>query len=384
MKINLAKINFINVIMYIFLSLFILPAKFRNILSAFFCLITMLIFIRNTAKIKPKNAVLLYIITSAVMIYIVINILYNNEINNLISSVIFMYVSYILFANIDYFKNVQKENKIIYIFLLIWLVLFLIYQVRLQGFNNYKFFFPSIGDKNFTAVAIFLLLCYSIKNNFKTGIIISIIYTLMLKSRLIYLVILIYIGINYLINSKKKNKNQPKVVTPFKIFLIFIIGTLATIGLSYYITYKIPKYKITNYRESIIDISNAIRFRSNVFAIEHIKNNKKILLIGYDNNLLKILGISNDINTTRYLGYAIVQPHNYMINSFLKLGVVFTLIYTYCISVLISKHWTNENIPIIISYIIINMFMHSLLSTNFLIFFMFVLACEKKEGNLHE
>ena len=82
---------------------------------------------------------------------------------------------------------------------------------------------------------------------------------------------------------------------------------------------------------------------------------------------------------TLYSGYRLVQPHNLILNLLLKHGVFFTIFYVYLLSKMIALYWNKDNIPFLITYLISNMIMHSLLSTTYLLLFFFVICSRSKK-----
>ena len=82
------------------------------------------------------------------------------------------------------------------------------------------------------------------------------------------------------------------------------------------------------------DTSNAIRFNSNLYAIEQISKDPLLIFRGYDIDIRRVMNIGNPFGDKDTLlasaslhGYRVVQPHHAVINLLLKHGVLYTIFY---------------------------------------------------------
>lgn len=188
---------------------------------------------------------------------------------------------------------------------------------------------------------------------------------------------LLFFGVEYL-----RNKSMFSKILKFKLFssmgskniyFLIILSQIIMIGFSYYSTYNIPISQISNYQESLMDGSNAIRVRANVYAFETIKNDAKFIYRGYDSEIKNQLGVSDINNSTQFMGFRLVQPHSLFLNLALRYGLIYTFIYLMYISHLVSIYWNNKTFSFLLAYIFMNMTLHYLFSNGYLIFLLFAL-----------
>ena len=91
------------------------------------------------------------------------------------------------------------------------------------------------------------------------------------------------------------------------------------------------------------DTSNAIRFNSNLYAIEQISKDPLLIFRGYDIDIRRVMNIGNPFGDKDTLlasaslhGYRVVQPHHAVINLLLKHGVLYTIFYFAVFSIVIA------------------------------------------------
>ena len=188
---------------------------------------------------------------------------------------------------------------------------------------------------------------------------------------------LLFLGVEYL-----RNKSIFSKVLKFKLFssmeskniyFLIILSQVIMIGFSYYSTYNIPISQISNYQESLMDGSNAIRVRANVYAFETIKNDAQFIYRGYDSEIKKQLGVSDINNSTQFMGFRLVQPHSLFLNLVLRYGLIYSFIYLMYISHLVSIYWNKRTFVSLLAYIFMNMVLPYLFSNGYLIFLLFAL-----------
>lgn len=276
-------------------------------------------------------------------------------------------------------RNEKKKIDFIYVITCIYLTYFLILSFingTLLAKNN-SFFLLSMQDKNLSGVIIFLYMCFCYNKKYKFGVILCIIYTIFLNSRMTQMASLLFFGVEYL-----RNKSMFSKILKFKLFssmgskniyFLIILSQIIMIGFSYYSAYNIPISQISKYQESLMDGSNAIRVRANVYAFETIKNDAKFIYRGYDSEIKNQLGVSDINNSTQFMGFRLVQPHNLFLNLALRYGLIYTFIYLMYISHLVSIYWNNKTFSCLLAYIFMNMTLHYLFSNGYLIFLLFAL-----------
>ena len=294
---------------------------------------------------------------------------------------VFAIIACLIFENNIFDNNNHDEKKkidFIYVITCIYLIYFLILSFisgTLLAKNN-SFFLLSMQDKNLSGVIIFLYMCFCYNKKYKLGVILCIIYTIFLNS-MTQIASLLFFGVEYL-----RNKSMFSKVLKLKLFssmeskniyFLIILSQIIMIGFSYYSTYNIPISQISKYQESLMDGSNAIRVRANVYAFETIKNDVKFIYRGYDSEIKNQLGVSDINNSTQFMGFRLVQPHNLFLNLALRYGLIYTFIYLMYISHLVSIYWNNKTFSCLLAYIFMNMTLHYLFSNGYLIFLLFAL-----------
>lgn len=264
---------------------------------------------------------------------------------------------------------------------------------------------PGVPDSNETGIVIFLFFCIAIKKRWKLGIIVGILYLGIYFGRQYILMLAITISaiaimtfVRYVQNKNPQNRifsrhsfnkdNSKEEIGPSWFFLIFILSTVVVIVFSYYWVNNVASNDIDEYKTSLNDSSNAIRMNSNVFVVEHMLSNPDFLVYGYDSDVFDVLGIISSEDGEVTDGYLIdgqfrlVQPHNEVLNTLLKEGVLFVLIYYALVSFLLSKiTYTKTNKAILIAYFVGSLIFAALFRDFRLIGLLIVLLIEDKNKN---
>lgn len=394
MRIDLKKIIYFITYIYLLFKFFIIVSnsyvKFVDYIYIFMMLILLIMFyLKNKIKISNFNFLLCLLLLFLMLLQIFIG---EYGFYDILKTTAFILISYLLCENDLLIQNNNcKKIDLIYIVIYIYLLVYLILSYfdgklisNISGVGN-GFYLPSIQDKNMSSVIIYLFMCFCYGRKYIIGIIISLVYIFFLDSRMAQIGLLIFLIIEIL---KRKNYTNRffKFFENFnskKIFATILLSQLILIGFSYYCTYNIPITKISNYKESLMDGSNAMRVRANVYAVESIKKNKKLFITGYDSKIKDVLGVTDIYNSTIYLGFRLVQPHSLLLNLILRYGLLYSIVYLIFVSCLISKYWTKNTMSCLLVYIFMNLILHSLFSSTYLIFIIFVLSSlnskQKKE-----
>lgn len=340
----------------------------------------LLYFINSKNKSITKKTLTIPII---LMLFVFIQIIFGKfGFFDIFKNSVFAIIACLIFEN-NIFDNDNRDGKkkidFIYVITCIYLIYFLISSFAngtLTAKNN-SFFLLSIQDKNLSGVIIFLYMCFCYNKKYKFGVILCIIYTIFLHCRMTQIASLLFFGVEYL-----RNKSILSKVLQFKLFssmgsksiyFLIILSQIITIGFSYYCTYNIPISQISNYQESLMDGSNAIRVRANVYAFETIKNDAKFIYGGYDSKIKDQLGVSDINNSTQFMGFRLVQPHSLFLNLALRYGLIYSFIYLMYISHLVSIYWNKRTFASLSAYIFMNMALPYLFSNGYLIFLLFAL-----------
>lgn len=378
------KIYHIIIPVYIFLSFFLLPVNFSRYVNVFFLLIFSFSFI---FKFLRNGKIFFYayniiIILVACSISLISTIFSSFGFYDLAITTLNVLIIYAFSKKEESIKNNTSSYSIFYkastLFLTAYLLFCFLYIKNLNNMDN-SFHLYGTWDKNYSAVIIFFYMCLSMRLNKKYGFILSIIYTILLNSRMLQLCSIISI-LMYIVNAKrsvpKKHINGINFKKPSTIILIF---SSLTVVLSYYLTFMVSPRLISSYQESIYDKSNAIRVRANVYAVEELTKHPRYLIYGYDGSIKKQLSVEDEKTAVIYRGYRLVQPHNFILNFILRYGLIYTLIYLILIDKILLHYNSRNNNFILYPYIIMNMIMHSLMSTGLLVFFVYILASKTEE-----
>ena len=168
-----------------------------------------------------------------------------------------------------------------------------------------------------------------------------------------------------------------------KIYKIHFISTLLVVILSFYWIISVVVGGLDGYREGLNDGSNQMRFMANVFAVSDLYNTPRLIFCGYDVDLKKQWGIIDDeldITARTDDGIVLVQPHNGVINLCVTLGIIPAILYLYMFSSVLDKLNYNNNIELIIPYIINAAFLH-MYSIHWLLLWIFIIILNTTINN---
>lgn len=277
------------------------------------------------------------------------------------------------------FEEKYKDNKIDLIY---WIMLVVIVLGTLTGTRNgNSIILFGAGDKNYTAIYIFLFFLYSNKKDKIFGIVFSIVYALFfINSRsFVILVLLFYVMMyfrNPVIGFMEKHN-----ITYFKI-MIFLFAFIMLFSVLW--VYVISSNGVLDYHESWNDNSNRIRFVSNlrsfIFLFEDLS---KSLFNGYGYEYVSKLGV--DVTYSQlptFLGTTVLQAHNSYLNFMAKAGIIPSIVYFFLLGTTFNKVSLKENLFYIVPYLINAMFMHSLLNGTWLILLVSILIIPQKKGRI--
>lgn len=238
--------------------------------------------------------------------------------------------------------------------------------------NKTGFNYAGLGDQNYTAFLSLIFLYIFINKRKWICATCSIICIFLTTSRagIIFATALILL---YILNQLKKKKDILPVISNKKYIicclLIFLIAPLFTYIISYLWVSVLTANGIVGYKEGINDISNAIRFSSNINAFLKYFSDIKVIIFGVDYDIYSFLGINtiDPSNGAVFNGFRVVQPHNVYLNLLLREGAGFYLIHFFILSIFLSKY-RGTSLTIFTTIIILySLFMHSLLTNYFLV-----------------
>lgn len=362
---------------YIVLLIFVVPESLTMLILTIFTLFPISIYILfKVLREKTIKFHKWYFIVWILLIFVVIMncIISEYHVIKLIQNTIQLFALSLLVSVNYQYKN-KKKLDIFYIIMTIMLGCYIISAYL----NGQSLVFTNFADRNYASMIVLLYFLYSVENKYKIGFVLSIFYLFASNTRL-YIISMIFCFIFWVIkkiiikNTKVSFKFNVKNIFSLICFMIFF-----TYLFSYFWVNFVVGESTTSYKLSLNDTSNAIRMNSNLYSLITLKNDKKLLYRGYDTDIKNAMGVGSDLleEHKEYNGMRIVQPHNSFINPFLTYGVIYTILYFVILSYILSKLIDISNLEIWASYFVSSLFMHSLLTTFFLVYFIIVLKSKK-------
>ena len=284
-----------------------------------------------------------------------------------------------IFAENVSFEKSYKYNKIDFVYLLMLAAIILGTLTGTRNEDSIILF--GKGDKNYTAVFVFLFFLYSNKRDKIFGAVFSIIYAVFfINSRSFILLVLLFYFMMYFrkpITSFMEKHN----ITYFKLMITLFVFIMVFSVLWVYVVSANGNW---GYHESWNDSSNRIRFVSNLrsflFLFEDLT---KSLFNGYGYEYVSKLGV--DVTYSQlptFLGTTVLQAHNSYLNFMVKVGIVPSIVYFYLLGMTINKFFLKDNMFYAVPFLINAMFMHSLLNGTWLILLLSILIIPQKKGRI--
>ena len=258
--------------------------------------------------------------------------------------------------------NLDRLFNRLIIFSYILLTILIIYNFLYSSFFiDNEMVFRSIKDKNYTAIFMFLYFTFCYHFKLKVGLLLSIIYFLFYNSSrsIILLLLSFFLCIafrGYVFEFCRKIKMD-------KFWRIFLVMTLCIIGFSFYWVSSVSTSTLQPYRQGLNDESNKMRFTANVYALDMLQKDGKLLYRGYGFDLKNIMGVADKDYAThpRINDVRLVQPHHSIINVVLRLGIIPGILYFIIVASILDFLYNKQTIEFIFPYLLNTMFMHSLL-----------------------
>lgn len=243
-------------------------------------------------------------------------------------------------------------------------------------------------DKNYFGVVLFLFFCWCWYEKRKLGVAVCVVAALVLNSRGYQMMLLCFALINAVIWIRARRKgsvSQPsRSVHPVVLFLLFALMFFSIVTFSWWWSTAVvggDTVSASLASRGLNDTSNAIRFNSNLYAIEQISKDPLLIFRGYDIDIRRVMNIGNPFGDKDTLlasaslhGYRVVQPHHAVINLLLKHGVLYTIFYFAVFSIVIAPYARKETAGVWVPFFLVGMVMHSTMTSHYLLFFVFVLA----------
>ncbi|PPK46363.1 hypothetical protein [Clostridium algidicarnis] len=374
--------NIFNIYIYILLVFFVLPVEQQKIADIILVIISMISVIltwyckeRHGYKIKFSFldfAIFIFLALVYIMILLISQYSKMYITQNLAFLMVIIYYFYRDNLKLDESKKTIISDSVYW-----GMCLSLLFQFYICIRNGEDLHLITTWDDNYSGIIIFLFFLFNYKNNKKFGKLITILYIVYLKSRGFVLMIVLFYIIKIFKSFIDKAKNMFFLNKIFKIFIIMIVFIYF---FSILWVYNISTSNLKPYKQGINDTSNRIRFLANVRVFDLIKENKSLIMYGYDNDLKKVLGINSE-DTAEHQHFndmRLVQTHNTILSIIIKTGILFSVLYLLIVSKIIDKYYVKENIEYIFPYLINSMYMHSLLNTSFLVFWVLILHIPQK------
>lgn len=240
-------------------------------------------------------------------------------------------------------------------------------------------------DKNYFGIILYLFFCWCWATGRKIGIALALGAAAVIGSRNYIIMLCLFAVLTIMSNRSRRRAaagSQNPFLKPRTIFCVFLTMFLGTLAFSFWWSGNMVGTGTAAYGASMNDSSNAVRFNSNVYAVIHAASNPELLLYGYDDDIIDAMdiiqsseldGTESELDGTFYNGYRIVQPHNVFLNLILREGVLYTLGYFVCLSIVFSRYFRRDNAAYWLPYLFGCLFMHSLLSSYYLLFFVLIL-----------
>lgn len=374
---------------YIFLYFFLIPSSYSNYLTAaffavsFFLLLGELLLEKNSFFDKK---VLLLFIAFAFALFVSL-VLSPYSLVNAISSFVFLSLSFFAYYKNNGISSFSKKGiDWFYWSVLLSIVLHLIVALSTEGFGLARFFISGgAWDVNVGSLVLFAFYSYCDAKHYKSWFpvaVLTVFFGRESRGCLVVFGLFILIKLIKLFVSKTKlNKKANSRNITYEPIIVIGLAVVAVVCFSYFWTFVVSSSNVLYYHEGLNDGSNAVRFRSNIYALEQVFGTTDFMFFGYDNDIRLLLGDISPEESAMFLGYRLVQSHNSIINLFMKNGILFSCIYIVLLCVLLKKSFDIKRIEHWLPYLFGSMILHSMFSNGFLLIFLISLCATPIKNN---
>lgn len=237
--------------------------------------------------------------------------------------------------------------------------------------NIYEIYYSLGRDKNVLGIIVFCFFCICFKKKMKLGVVLSIVFAAILGSRMLVLDLIIFI-MAYIFRKKLYflwNKFFDK-----KYWLAFLASVIVIVIFSGIFVAYCNIHGLGKYQEAWSDASNYMRMTSNLYALKKTVNDSYFILAGSDEHILAFLGVTEKV---RFLGERVVQPHNDIINLYVRKGLVYSILYWGLIGKLFQTIVNEDNIYIFLAFFFSSMFIRPIFVGPQLLLVIYVLVLEE-------
>ncbi len=238
-------------------------------------------------------------------------------------------------------------------------------------------------DKNYFGVVLFLFFCWCWFEKRLFGLVICVAASFLLNSRALQLMIVLFVVISIVVRVRFSSSILFKSPSPVILMTAFVAMTIVIVAFSsWWTTDVVGSSTVSSALASrgLNDTSNAIRFNSNMYAVDQLFDDPSLLIMGYDSDISTSMNIGNPLEGDNMAfmaarnGYRVVQPHHAVLNLLLKHGLLFTVGYLLVFCFSFSKYFTIGAACVWVPYLTIGMVMHSTLTAQYLLMFVFLLV----------
>ena len=362
---------------------------------AFAAIVFILISLQRPSKFSTVKLSRSYLM---VMVFLGFSLLAIAAISPWSKTLLFVYVAFLLVAALlfkDGFYISRRKLKIESLFYTGTTIVIIFETVKNYGVYGASYV-SGAYDKNYFGIIVFLYFTWCWATNRKFGVLVSLFVAATIGSRNFIIMIALFFLLDLIslfLRFHSGSISDPKSgrLSPICVFAIFLSMFILITAFSFWWSDNMVGVGTTSYKGSMNDSSNAIRFNSDKYAIEHLLSNPSLFLFGYDNDIINAMGIieaaslngtETALDGTFFNGFRIVQPHNVILNLLLKEGVLFTAAYFGLLSFIFATYFRSDNSAYWVPYLFGCMFMHSLLCNYYLIFLLTVLARSQSSESL--
>ena len=262
-----------------------------------------------------------------------------------------------------------------------------VYEVVAHIGVNSPMYINGSYDKNYLGILLFLFFSWCWTTGRKLGVLACVAAAALIGSRNYVIMLGIFLLIEFVrmkrYVSSEGRDCEDAPMRSVVVFSLFVLMFVSIIAFSFWWSSSVVGHGTTAYQAGMNDSSNAVRFNSDWYAVQHLIKNPSLLLFGYDNDIIgamhiiqsfELNGTETALSGTFYNGFRIVQPHHVILNMLLKEGVLFTIGYYAVLACVFSRFFSKRNAAVWVPYLFGCMFMHSLLVNYYLVFFIAVLT----------
>lgn len=374
-------------LLFLLVTIFVLPSRFKMVASlAFAGILFLLVCLQRPCRIayiKFPRALLgcLFLLITGVMTTVCFS--------PYAKSLMLSYVAFLLLALLIFSDrlNLPSENLRVETFFYLLVLCIVVYEVVSHVGISFPMYVSGAYDKNYLGILLFLFFAWCWSTGRKLGVLACVAAASLIGSRNYVIMLGVFLLLEFMrircIGPNDEQHDDAVYLRPVAVFGLFVLMFLAIAAFSFWWSNSVVGAGTTSYQVGMNDSSNAVRFNSDWYAIQHLFENPFLLLFGYDNDIISAMHIiqSSELNGTEtaltgtfYNGFRIVQPHHVILNMLLKEGVLFTIGYYSVLACIFSRFFNRHNAAYWVPYLFGCMFMHSLLVSYYLVFLLVVLS----------